>query len=52
MIPYGAAAVAALASAKKGNLMKKHDRRPVRGFWDWLWTGHWDGGEDTGGTRG
>jgi hypothetical protein len=24
--------------------MKKHNSRPARGFWDWLWGGDGDGG--------
>lgn len=30
--------------------MKKIKQRPVRGFWDWVLTGDWDGG--TGSTGG
>jgi len=26
--------------------------RPVRGFWDWVATGHWDGGHGSTGVNG
>jgi hypothetical protein len=30
--------------------MKKANRqRPVRGFWDWVSTGSWDGNQDNAG---
>jgi hypothetical protein len=33
--------------------MKKNIRqRPVRGFWDWVATGDWDGGHANTGTHG
>lgn len=31
--------------------MKKM-QRPARGFWDWLSTGYWEGGDGAGGVNG
>lgn len=28
------------------------NQRPVRGFWDWVATGHWDGGTGSTGANG
>lgn len=28
------------------------NQRPVRGFWDWVATGNWDGGTGSTGTNG
>lgn len=32
--------------------MKILKKRPVRGFWDWVATGNWDGGAAAGGAEG
>ncbi len=30
----------------------KKNMRPVRGFWDWVATGNWDGGNANAGVNG
>ncbi len=32
--------------------MNKNKQRPVRGLWDWVMTGSWDGGTGTLGGEG
>ncbi len=32
--------------------MKKRSMRPTRGFWDWVMTGEFEGGEASTGTNG